>query len=371
MTTKNSPNTTLAGQTGSGTFVGSTSPTITSPNIVNGIYDPSGNPMFSLEAGFSNAANCLGVINKPPGGNPELRAYGPDASINMLYRAKGSGLHYFVSANSTPMIFYSGTGYQHVTQFQFFDTAATRTVIFPDLSGTLLMSGQAVNRTAAQSLTTSGTYTATSGTLFAVFEMISGGGSGGGTGATGPSAMVGSAGGGGGGYIKLFVTAAQIALGITYTIGAGGAQTAAAAVGGNAGGSTTLTIGGGTVWTTTGGGGGSGAGGVGTIALVPGGAGGTVTLGTNGTVIYSSAGTNGQNSLILNPSNYNMGGNGGDGLYGVCGGKGAVSGAGAAVGTVGQGKGAGGGGSASVQSGGALPGSAGAAGVIVVTEYLG
>lgn len=368
LATNNAPNTTLAGQTGSGTFVGSASPTITTP-VITQINDPSGHIALYMQTGYSNADSYITVANVPSGSPPEVQASGSATDLHLIYRAKGAGQHFFVSGSSVPQIWYSGTSFQHVTQWQIFNTAATRTVTIPDQDGTLLMAGQAFNSTNVQTLTAaSGTYSATTGTKLAIFEMIGGGGSGGGTGATTAGQGVASGGGGGGGFIKLIATAAQIAGGVTYVIGAGAAAPAAGA-NGTAGAATTLTIGGST-WTAGAGGGGSAGGGFASAAQVAGGAGGGVATGANATLIYSANGDNALNGILLGISNYNQGGHGGNGMYGVGGGKGGFSSTAAASGAAGNSKGAGGGGSASVQSGGALPAGAGVAGVIIVTEFI-
>jgi hypothetical protein len=371
--TNNSTNTTLAGQSGTGTFVGSVSPTITTPVIAQ-INDPNGHAAFTMQTGFSNAANYINVANTPAGSGPEIQAIGADTNVNMLIRAKGAGAFIFLTTTNANMIWYTGTSSQHVTQWITPTSTNTRNVTLPDASGTLLMTGtsQAIGSINFQRLTAaSGIYTATAGTIAATFELIGGGASGGGTGATTAGQCVASGGGGGGGYQKIYATAAQIAGGVTFTVGTAGTAPTAGSTNGTAGGNTTITIGGGTAWVANGGGGGAGGGGAAPAAQVPGGTAGGTTIGTNATAIFTAGGIPGDPGVILSTSNYNKGGNGGGGLYGMGGGFGAFSGASAAVGLIGTGFGAGGGGSASVQSGGALSAGAGAQGVIIVMEFIG
>jgi hypothetical protein len=55
---------------------------------------------------------------------------------------KGTGnINLITGAANIPLNIYSGTGAQHLTQFNFTNSAATRTVTFPDLTGTVALSG--------------------------------------------------------------------------------------------------------------------------------------------------------------------------------------------------------------------------------------
>src|SRR6185369_2396156 len=79
MTTHNVVNTSLNGQTGTGNFVGSASPTIVTPTLT-------------------------------------------------------------VSGSNIPVTLTSGTGAQYTTLFSFIDTASSKTVTFPDVTATVIMS---------------------------------------------------------------------------------------------------------------------------------------------------------------------------------------------------------------------------------------
>lgn len=106
---------------------------------------------------------------------------------------------------------------------------------FSDISGTATAAQTplAVTKVIVQKFTASGTYTPTSGMLYAALECVGGGGAGGGAAGTVGDVFNGG-GGGGGGYSRITVTAATIGASKTVTIGAGGsAGTAGANNGGN------------------------------------------------------------------------------------------------------------------------------------------
>ena len=142
-----------------------------------------------------------------------------------------------------------------------------------------------------QTITATGsfTYTPTTGTKYAIFE-LQGGGGGSGGGGGGASTGCAPIGGGGGAYQKILVSGSTNLAAITGSVGVGGT---AGASGNNAagnGGNTTLVINSGTTWTA-----GGGVGGAGTAAgsagnTTSGAAGGTNTSGTNGTLIVGITG---------------------------------------------------------------------------------
>jgi hypothetical protein len=85
MTTNNAVNTSLNGQTGTGKFVGNIS-----PEIVTGILDANGNPMFTFSPQAS-AVNSFAFINNVTGANPALVAIGTDANVTLQLNGKGTG----------------------------------------------------------------------------------------------------------------------------------------------------------------------------------------------------------------------------------------------------------------------------------------
>ena len=136
MTTNCSINVPLAGSTGTGTFVGATSPTITTPKIAQ-INDTNGNAALNLSA-TGSAVNNWQMVNTATGASPQLNIIGTDTNIGMFLQAKGAGTFTYATTGSSAVFnFATGTGYQHNTSFAFANTAASQLVTFPDASGTV------------------------------------------------------------------------------------------------------------------------------------------------------------------------------------------------------------------------------------------
>jgi hypothetical protein len=209
------------------------------------------------------------------------------------------------------------------------------------------------------------TYTPTSGMLYCTIEVIGGGGGGGGSAAGGASSGAVGGGGGGGGYGRKTVSAATIGASQTVSIAAGG-------TGGNGAnpGNTGGTVSVGSIVSATGGGGGAASG----AAVAINAAGGSGGVGSSGDV-NSSGGSGGIGSYILiaGVAQSLYGGVGGDSFLG--GGAQAVttqSGATNLTGNNGSNYGGGGGGggaSSSSGAGGGIGGN-GAAGFVIITEYI-
>lgn len=200
-----------------------------------------------------------------------------------------------------------------------------------------------------QTFSSTGTYTPTSGTQYAIFELVGGGGGGGSI----TSNNQGCGGGGSGGYLKAMLTSAQIGASQVVTIGTGGASAS--------NGSTTSV---GTLLSATGG----AAGATGSAIGSPGGAGGTPTVSTGSAIVLLSGqpGSWGATDFMT------VGGGGGSSPFG----------AGAPIiffgnnnsqfsGANGTGNGSGGSGAGSSSGGGSSAnGGAGTAGYVVVTEFI-
>lgn len=132
--------------TGTGSTVLSTSPTLSVPKI-NNIADTNGNIILGLGA-VASAVNYITASNNATGSFPYFVSVGTDTNINFGVYAKGTGQILLLSANTTqPLVIYSGTSYQHTTTFQFSNTAASRTVTFPDATGTVVLSSSTVAQT--------------------------------------------------------------------------------------------------------------------------------------------------------------------------------------------------------------------------------
>ncbi|EKD7755881.1 hypothetical protein OSG00_000662 [Shigella sonnei] len=210
-------------------------------------------------------------------------------------------------------------------------------------------------------ITTSQTYTPSTGTKAIVAEVIGGGGGGQGAG----SVRVVGGGGGSGAYVKALIT--SLASSYAITIGSGGIGSASTAAGqqSNPGGTTTF----GSIITCTGGLGGISdqtvAATTGSYCLAGGGQGGTATtVATTGVdFIITQNGSRGSFGAALHP-NY-LGGNGGVSPLGSGGRGGATAPADATFNA--SGYGGGGGGNTSLST--AASGGNGSPGVVIVWEY--
>ena len=90
MATNNAVNNGLSGATGTVNFVGSTTPTITTPEIVTGILDVNGNTILGLTP-TASAVNYLQVQNGATANAVSLTAQGSDANVILSLAGKGTG----------------------------------------------------------------------------------------------------------------------------------------------------------------------------------------------------------------------------------------------------------------------------------------
>lgn len=137
MATNNAVNTSLQGQTGTGTFVGASSPTLTTPNISQ-INISSGNPALALgNAGSSQDILAITAVT----GQPQMTCIGASTNMNMLLSPKGSGALILSTGAGgiTPLWIYSGTTAQRLSRFVFADISATTDFTFPNTSGTVAL----------------------------------------------------------------------------------------------------------------------------------------------------------------------------------------------------------------------------------------
>lgn len=124
--------------TGTGNTVLSNSPTLSSP-LINQINDTNNNQILNLTP-VASAVNYLTFGNAIAAGAPYVQAQGSDSNININMFTKGTGNFNLVSSNlTTPLVLYSGTSSQHITNFAFANTSATRTLTFPDATGTVAL----------------------------------------------------------------------------------------------------------------------------------------------------------------------------------------------------------------------------------------
>lgn len=213
-----------------------------------------------------------------------------------------------------------------------------------------------------QVFTSSGTYTPTANMSYCVLEVIGGGGGSGGTAANSSSNWSSSGGGGGGGYARKVVNAATIGASQTVTVGAAGTAGTAGNNNGGSGGTSSV----GSIVTATGGGGGTGGASSNATSIALGGAGG---VGSSGD--FNIHGSDGSPGLTASTGGISIGGNGGASIYG-----GSIQGNAAATGTAATGGnagytyGGGAGGGAGGNNAGTGAGAAGAAGIVIITEFI-
>jgi len=89
MATNNAVNSPLSGTSGTGNFVGNTSPSLTTPNITTGLYDSNGNPMIDFIPTVSSV-NYFTTSNAAIGGNISISATGSDSNVALQLNGKGN-----------------------------------------------------------------------------------------------------------------------------------------------------------------------------------------------------------------------------------------------------------------------------------------
>lgn len=159
------------------------------------------------------------------------------ADPNTLFPGSANGVTTLPSFNMTGLIVGGGGG----------PTTGTGMFAMPMMNGdctlnlglgTITCSGK-VAVVKVQKFLASGTYTPSTGLLYAIIECVGGGGAGGGVAGTGGNVFT-AGGGGGGSYSRAYASAATIGASKTVTIGAGGTAGTAGANNGNAGGDTSV-----------------------------------------------------------------------------------------------------------------------------------
>lgn len=217
----------LTGATGTGNFVGATSPTLITPNL--------GTPASGT------LTNCTGL---PVAGG------GTGVASTTAYAVLCGGT---TSTGALQSIASVGTALQFLMS-----NGASALPTFKSLS------------TNVQNFSANGTYTPSAHTLYCIVIAVGGGGGSGACGLTGVGEAAASGAGGGGGFVQHIIFNPTVQ---TVTIGAGGIAGTAGGSGGT-GGSTTL----GAIVGASGGIGGSGAAGSTTFQIANGGAGGGYTV---------------------------------------------------------------------------------------------
>lgn len=268
-----------------------------------------------------------------------------NAINTLLYASAANTISALATANSG-VLTTSATGTPSITALgnrQFIATNAAGTVAARTFS------------TAIQVFSASGTYTPTTGMYYCQIEIVGGGGGSGGCATTNASTFASSGGGGGGEYAAGMFSATTIGSSQTVTIGTAGTGGTAGQNAGVTGGTTSV----GALITAIGGTGASGSA-ANTSIITAGGAGGTG--GTGGSIRF--AGQPGGYGTGSTTAGLLLSGYGGTSRFG-----GGASSSIAAPNT-GQAFGSGGGGGSNNLSLAARAGANGAAGYVVITEYV-
>lgn len=119
------------------------SPTFTNLTLNGGqIFDMNSNQILGLPP-VATAVNFLNISNSATGTPIMVTPNGSDSNIQLNIFSKGTGSIVFGSTGlNNQMIIFTGTSFQHETNFNFPTTAAIQSVTFPDASGTVAFTSQ-------------------------------------------------------------------------------------------------------------------------------------------------------------------------------------------------------------------------------------
>lgn len=109
--------------------------------ITAGVNDVNNLPVVTFNSDVT-PVNYLTLTSAATGGAFKFGTAGGDADISFNFIPKGAGFFQITSSSATiPLVISNGTAAQHITNFAFANTAATRTVTFQDSSGTVAFVG--------------------------------------------------------------------------------------------------------------------------------------------------------------------------------------------------------------------------------------
>jgi len=113
--------------------------TLTVPNALEftSVIDSSSNNIMQFATAGALSVNYLQCSNSVATLSPQIAAVGSDSIVDVNLVTKSTGIVNFKSIGISPVRFYSGTGYQHLTLFTFANTNNSRNVTFQDNNGTV------------------------------------------------------------------------------------------------------------------------------------------------------------------------------------------------------------------------------------------
>jgi hypothetical protein len=107
------------------------------------ILDSNSNTILQFTT-TASAVNYINIVNDVTGGAPNIAAKGSDTDVALTLSAQGADPVNLVTQGSI-LGWYSGTSSQHLTRHNLPTTAGAKDITWPDASGTVLLSGQAIN----------------------------------------------------------------------------------------------------------------------------------------------------------------------------------------------------------------------------------
>jgi len=120
------------------------SPTFANVTFGSGgqIRGANGLPVMNVLS-LASAVNWISMNNQITGVNPGFVAIGSDTNVGIGFVTQAAGFYTFATTASSAIQYQTGTGYQHNTNFVFPNTAATRTLTYPDADGTIALTSGA------------------------------------------------------------------------------------------------------------------------------------------------------------------------------------------------------------------------------------
>lgn len=135
--------------TGTGSPVLSASPTFTGTPVLSTptatsiqvplLRDTNNSTVLNIATLASSSVNYFIMYNRVTGNGPIIASAGSDASVDFRLNTQAAGQFVFSSTSNTPFSIRNAGSYVHTTNFTMPSSSATRTVTFPDVDGTLVL----------------------------------------------------------------------------------------------------------------------------------------------------------------------------------------------------------------------------------------